>query len=491
LHLETPFKLFLDKIINLVSDALLANNILYHKTSHINNSFEINSGTQMNKIEHSMQIDKSNSPEEAYELFLGDVKNWAYKCIEKYRDQPPNDHHDQLTYSTGWEPYIVSSHDEHVLDFLASEQEKTAAYFTSKDKWHHGYWRTQEAHHGTEHFELFSGFITRVLPGNQTTLSQLVDAAEHIGNWSSDVPEWFDYSTGLFRSLYFGTDGIREDEHELNMPDHLRCAKILMLTFEASRDKKYFDLAEVYSERWAEAVTSNDKLPIGITREGVVYDIADFDDGEYRKFQTMAGETDLDRAENILASGGIQLFLQLWKLSEKDIFLKAAERLLKILVKTLTDPDAGPVADAFRYYRNITGKKDFDQHIIELVENLNPFDINNIGINMPPKIARRPSGVGKRTDMPVWYEDGQPRRHNPILLSVAAEINGDRKLAACAVDLARTYFKLAVQLMPDGREHGCAARTVSAIARGHGRNNNAGMTTSVLLPAIQNRRKIE
>ena len=444
----------------------------------------------MSKIEHSMQIYKSNSPEEACELFLADVKKWAYACIDKYSDQPPNDQHDQLTYSTGWEPYIVSSRDEKVLDFLSSEQDKTAASFIDKDQWHHGYWRTQEAHHGTEHFELYLGFITRVLPGNSTTLSQLVDATEHIGNWSNDVPEWFDYSTGLFRSLYFGTDGISEDEHELNMPDHLRCAKILMLTFEASRDKKYFDLAEKYCERWAEAVTSNEQLPIGITRKGVVYDIADFDGGEYRKFQKMAGiETDLDRAENILASGGIQLFLQLWKHSKKDVFLHAAERLLKILVKSLSDPDAGLVADALRYYRNITGKNDFDRDIIELVEKLNPFDVNDIGIDMPPKLDRRPSGVGKRTDMPVWYEDGQPRRHNPILLSVAAEINGDQKLATCALDLARTYFELAVQLMPDGREHGCAARTVSAIARGHGRNNNAGMTTAVLLPAIQNRRK--
>ncbi|MYJ79220.1 MAG: hypothetical protein F4047_13975 [Caldilineaceae bacterium SB0670_bin_27] len=92
--------------------------------------------------------------------------------------------------------------------------------------------------------------------------------------------------------------------------------------------------------------------------------------------------------------------------------------------------------------------------------------------------------MGKRSDAPRWLENSRERRHNPITLAVAAEIEGDSALHARAVDLARTYFLLARDAFPDGRDHGCSARSVSAIARGHGRENHAGMTTAVLGPAL-------
>jgi hypothetical protein len=84
-----------------------------------------------------------------------------------------------------------------------------------------------------------------------------------------------------------------------------------------------------------------------------------------------------------------------------------------------------------------------------------------------------------------WFEDGRPRRHSPVLLSLAAEIRGDPELAARAVDLARAYFTIATRCLPDGREHGCAARTVNAVARGHGRDNGTGVVTGVLAPLLE------
>ncbi len=439
--------------------------------------------------ENSFPILNSPSPEKACDFFLDDLKAWAYACIDRFRDQPPTNNHDQLTYTTGWEPYILKSQDIHVIQFLKSVQESTASSFEAKDLWHHGYWRMQEAHHGTEHFELFLGFMWRVQQGNATTHKQLIDAVEHIGNWSADVPEWFDYSTGLFRSLYFGTDGIRADEIQLNMPDHLRCANLLLLAYDITHDSKYFELAESYSEKWASAICNiNNPLPVGITIDGVVQKLSDSGKDTYLSFASMAGNLayDLYRAENILASGGINLFLKLWQEGRKDIFLKAVKRLLSILSKALTDADAGPVSDAIRQYRRVTGQHDFDHYILKILNTLSPFDAHTIGIALPENQTARPPGVGKRADMPIWYEDASLRRHNPILLSVAAEIQDNQALATRAVDMARTYFALAVKLFPDGRHHGCAARTVSAIARGHGRNNNAGMTSAVLLPTMQN-----
>ena len=68
---------------------------------------------------------------------------------------------------------------------------------------------------------------------------------------------------------------------------------------------------------------------------------------------------------------------------------------------------------------------------------------------------------------------------------MVAEIAGDNALLVRAVDLARTYFLLARAAYTDGRDHGCSARAVSAIARGHGRENHAGMTTAVLGAALR------
>ena len=429
-------------------------------------------------------------PKDACDLFLSELKGWAYAGIERYRDQPPIDGHDQLTYTTGWEPYLLSCRDPHVIRFLETAEREVSAHFNARNLWHHGYWRMREAHHGTEHFDLFLGFMTRVLPGHDPSIRQLLDATEHLGNWSPEVPEWFDYATGLFRSLHFGTDGVRGDDGtELNMPDHLRCATLLLMSYELTADARFLELAERYGERWATAIGADRaRLPIGLTRHGAIHELTGLGEQTYRSFAGMAGQLDddLDRAENILASGGVQLFLRLWQRSGKAVYLNAVERLLNTILGSLTDPDAGLVADAIRAYRRVTGKRDHDAAVLAAARGLSPHDIRSLAVDLSvTRTGRRPKGMGKRTDMPVWIEDGRARRHSPILLSLAAEITGDPALAACAVNLARAYFALATRLLPDGRDHGCAARTVSAVARGHGRDNHAGMTTAVLLPMMR------
>ena len=77
-----------------------------------------------------------------------------------------------------------------------------------------------------------------------------------------------------------------------------------------------------------------------------------------------------------------------------------------------------------------------------------------------------------------------PPTPQPGPLALAAELRHDRALATRALDIGRSYLALARGDLPDGRDHGCAARTVSAVARGHGRENHAGVTTAVLGPLL-------
>ncbi len=425
----------------------------------------------------------SKDPAEAQTRFMRSLKAWIDDGLQKYGALPPTDVHDQGTYTSAWEIYVRATPETPILDFLKKLRDDIHAHFTRSGQWHHGYWKMQEAHHGTEHFELFLGTLLRLDPHDAQSQQQLLHAAEHIGNWVPNIPPWFDETTGLFRSMYLGTGGVRvEPGMELNIPDHLRFVNLCLLAYEISHAPHYLELATDYAHTWAKAILSGHVLPVGLLPGGPVYDLSGDAEAAYRGFAGMAGhlDDDVDRAENLLASNGIGAFLRLWQLTGKESFRRATERLLDVLVTQLHDPDAGAAADAIRAYRRVTGDPRYDSAIQAAVADLAPANIQDL--SMDPDVHRpaRPHGIGKRTDAPNWFENGRPRRHNPILLAVAAEIQQNTVLATQALDLARTYFELACQGLRDGRHHGCAANTVSAVARGHGRENHAGMVTAVL-----------
>ncbi|MCX7014292.1 MAG: hypothetical protein NTW86_17365 [Candidatus Sumerlaeota bacterium] len=437
----------------------------------------------------SCPVQNSASLSEACQLFLADLREWILACIDKHGDAPATNVHDQATYTISWPVSMRASDDVRPLGFMKDLRHRINARFEAEGRWRHGYWTMQEAHHGTEHFELFLGTLWRLDPADPETTRQLLDAAEHFGNWAPEIPPWFDWKTGLFRSFYFGTDGVKLDPvAAVNVPDHFRCVNIALLAHEMTGEARYLDLARLHASRWAEAILASSDLPAGLTADGAVFHQPG-DGGERDPYRRTVGqirlETQVDRAENFLASGAINALLRLWGLCDEPRFRAAAERLLDVIATQLNDPDAGPAADILGVYRRAAGDHRYDRLIHEAVERLDPFGFMELTLEPVKKRERRPPGIGKRADMPNWMEDGAPRRRNPILLAVAAEIAGDEQLAARAVDLARTHFRLAREAFPDGREHGCSARSVSAIARGHGRDNNAGMVTAVLGRAME------
>ncbi len=420
--------------------------------------------------------------------FLVDIGDWAHTCIKEFASAPPTDGHDQATFTTAWAPYIRARGDQRALDFMTDLRDTIRANFVEKGMWKHGYWTCADVHHGTEHFELFLGTLWRLNPDDDETVRQLVHAAEHMGNWVSEIPAWFDRDTGLFRGLHFGTDGVKPvPEETFNLPDHLRCVNVCLLALAMTDEQRYLALARFYGGRWADAILAGEELPVGLNEEGAMYFLKKPGEGAYRAFAGQIGKlrSAVDRAENFLASGAVNAFLELWQLTGEERFRSAAEKLLDVIATQLTDPDAGAAAAAVRTYRQMTGDTHYDSVVLDAVGSLDPSSFSQLSIDPEVKRDGRPSGIGKRQDMPIWYEDATPRRHNPILLAVAAEITLDQDLATRAVDIARAYFHLARKVYPHGREHGCSARSVSAIARGHGRDNNAGVVTAVLAPILE------
>jgi hypothetical protein len=201
----------------------------------------------------------------------------------------------------------------------------------------------------------------------------------------------------------------------------------------------------------------------------------------------MAGDLQLqiDRAENLFASGAVNTMVALWQKTAEDRFRFAAERLLETLATQMAQPDAGCAAPVFRLYRATTQDDRYDRAIADACAGLQPRHIARLGIEPAKRSGPRLPGLGQRNDKPAWFEDRKPRRHNPLTLALQAEWTDDRDLATAAVDIARTAFALGRETLHGNRHHGCAANTDSALARGHGRENNAGLVTAVLAPMIK------
>ena len=288
---------------------------------------------------HSRRVEPSHDLDHACQRFVDDLRRWAYAAINRYADEPPTDVHDQGTYTTGWEPLLRANADERIVPFLQQTRDRIRDHFTQTRQWRHGYWRMQEAHHGTEHYELFLGALQRVVPQDRETARQLDDAAEHMGNWSSGAPDWFDWDRRRFHSLFFGGDGLRvEPGMALNPPDHLRCVNICLLAASnpqtATVKSRYIELAAAYAGEWADAILAGDALPIALTADGALYQFSEEDNALYYSFMGEAPDlqSEVDRAENLLGSDAINTFLRLWRETGELRFRRAAERVLDPLV---------------------------------------------------------------------------------------------------------------------------------------------------------------
>ena len=286
------------------------------------------------------KLDRSTSISAASERFLDEVSAWIHSCMAGYAREEPGDASGQLTYTSAWAPYLRARPSPEVMAFLAQRRDAVRDRFVRREQWRHGYWRMQEVRHGTEHFVVFLSFLARLNPEDAHTRAQLLDAAEHFGNWSADVPAWYDADTGLFRSLHFGADGVSRKASGWNMPDHLRCASICLAAHDLGGGDRYLDLARAYASLWADAILNADELPVGLNVSGPFFELSKEAEEFYRSGleAEVPLENDADRAENLLAAGGVNLFLGLWRRTREDRFRLASEALLDISVAAVGRP---------------------------------------------------------------------------------------------------------------------------------------------------------
>jgi hypothetical protein len=434
---------------------------------------------------HEIEIPVSGSFAEATEAFLTELREWAQESIEAFDETGPSDGHDQVNFTLAWAP-LIHDGDWDLLDVMQRWRDEVRDRFVASEQWHHGYWCKQEAHHGTEHFDLFLGTLYRLSPDDPETRRQIQDACEHIGNWVRGVPEWFDWGTGLFRSMWLGTREVKDEPaFRANVADHMRLVNLSLLGFEATGNGRYFEVAGMHAGRWAQAILDGPCLPVALLPGGPLYAVDEDLRKNYHGFAGMAGSLadDVDRAENLLASGAIDAFLMLHRLTQEEAWLEATRRLLDVLVTQVADPDSGAAVQAIMQYRLQCSDWRYDD-ALALAYREAEWGAKTLGVQPMKREGPRPAGIGKRSDKPDWFEDGEPRKLSPLLLAAIAEICESEELARQAMDLGQAYLRLARQALPGDCRHACGANSVAAVARGHGRENNAGVVTGVLQPLM-------
>lgn len=433
----------------------------------------------------AISVDHSASLQQATTRFLEAIGAWTERVITAHPDGVPAAGHDAGTFMLPWTTYVKATGDRRPLEFMRLYRDTAKQHFEKTGEWLDGYWRRQEVHHGTEHFDLFIRALWQLDPNDAETVRQIGDVAEHIGNWKPGIPDWFDWESGLFRSMFLGTEVVGSPG--ANIPDHVRMVNLCLLAHDMTADKRYLDLANAHTEHWTNAILAGgNALPVAVGEQGPLFDLGN-DESAYRSFAGAAPSDfseNLARAENMIASGFPDTLLALWPKTGDGNARKAVETIIDIAVEVLDNPVAWQVPAAVRRYRETTGSRRFDERVRQ-VPGEAFRSVEQLTMIPEPDTRRISSPLGMRGDKPDWLNpDGSPAP-NPLLWALKAIVTNDEKLLTRAVDLGLAHFRLAERAFGDVTSHGCGSRSLAAVCRGHGRLNGAGVVSEVLAPALQ------
>ena len=357
----------------------------------------------------------------------------------------------------------------------------------AKNNINNGYFGMVDVHHGTE---LFLGFLPRyidIFPDDQNAKNLILDVAEHIGNWSKNSNDWFDYSNNNFKSWYFGTNGIHQNaSYNYNTADHLRLVHIALIAWEISSDKKFLEWAYEYSSEFAKRIVLAEKnVPVAWNREWKEFFHEDMTSKEERLLSANhhhLSENPISGIENLLASGAIYIFGYLYNKNKDKIFKDAAKVILNNLMPYLTNPYSDTIGVVLNYYRFTFNDYSYDQTILDYLQKIPPEHNNEIMLGFPENENVRLKGIGNRKDMIYWYyleklEAKHTDEPPTSFFTLAYNITGKIEFAERALKTASRKIKIASSILRSGHEHSDSGKLYSSVISGHGRNWGVGSIT--------------
>jgi hypothetical protein len=431
-----------------------------------------------------LELPEVKTAREGIRLLLDEMEAWLAEVSEDHASRQWQGGHDEGTFLTSWEGYHSLRPDHSFMALAATLKEKCLEWGSSG--LYHGYHRKAEVHHGPEHFIIFLDFLNRILPEDGASGQAIIDAAHHLGNWVEGIPQWYDWEAHRFISVYLGTEHTGRDG--LNMVEHLRLIHLALSAFGISGEERYLSLAKDYAAVWARKIVRAVAIPLYLDPEDTPSpELRQERDRFLARFLKLRSW--VDRCETHVANGTPQLFINLWRLTGDEIYMKAAKKLIRPLIGEIADPYGHPAGALAGEYRRSFRDRSFDERIIDLLQKKPPGKKNFDGARMaidPQHSWGRLSGLGKRADMPAWYVLDKNGHEaicswpSPSALMLGYEITKDRKWVMAATTLALAKLRLGRRVYPDGRFHGCSSRSVTAVCRGHGRNWGIGDVSAVL-----------
>ena len=414
-----------------------------------------------------------------------EMDQWLKQSVRLDPPGPNQGGEDEANYALAWfEHYLVTGSAD-VLDHFHTLRLALSSWV--RRECFHGYEPVAEAHHGPEPFLLFLPRYIGVVPDDQEAVSLLLDAAEHIGNWVDSVPDWYDYNRDVFYSFFIGTREVRRDEkNSYELAEHFRFIHLALASYKILADQRYLDWSMRYGRKRAERILSCPEIPLLWDLGGNALSSTQVDQLGLHSLANSHHHRSGNRLggiENLLASGAVYVFGDLYRLSGDPIFKQAARRIVEPLIPTLTDPYNDPGAAVISYYRTTFQDSSFDSSIEAQIEKFPDSAPGQLALVFPERRQIRGFGVGKRADMAMWGEWSEDGSVNPIrepstmTLSLAYELTDNPIYAMRAFKSAVTRLSIARRVLRGGREHADMGGAVCSVAAGHGRNWGTGAVT--------------
>ena len=408
---------------------------------------------------------------------------------------------DEANYALAWFPHFlvtgstaVKAHFEDLVDQLDGWVRRDCV---------HGYEPEAEAHHGTEPFLLFLPRFLGLFPEHETAKRLLADAAEHIGNWVSDVPSWFDWERNRFHGYEIGTRKVtRGGDQACELAEHFRFIHIALAAHRVLGEDRCFDWALSYGRRRAQMIADipEGPLPVMWSPEGRPLWESDLSDAQARMSgasHRVAGDP-LAGVEVLLASGAIYTLGDLFEATGDEVFRDAAKRIVTPLVDGLPDPYCDPGAAAISYYRVAFKDNGLDDAIRAKIDAFPDEETGELAMIFPEHRKRAWTGVGKRADMTFWGvwdeatgDTRATREPCTAALTLAYQLTGEVDYAKRAFSQAARKLSMARRVLRGGREHSDMGGAVCSVAAGHGRNWGWGAVTGCYGPLLLGTRVIK
>ena len=388
--------------------------------------------------------------------------------------------------------YCTSLFSDHLID--PNESNRMFLLYMGKQlfdwadkKLQNGYFNMEDVHHGAE---LFLGFLPRYIdlfPEDSKAKELIINVANYTGNWNNLTDEWYNYSLKNFNSWRLGSAGIdQNDQYKFNTADHLRFVHISLLAWRISSDQKYLDWSLNYSREFAKRIgESNDIIPVAWDCHWNKFFSVDMKSPEEQFLAANHHHLKNDPIsgiENLLASGAIYIFGQMYIITKDNIFLNASKKIIKNITPFLTKPQSDNVGIIISYYRNIFSDYSYDKLILDSLSQIPPSDSSEIMLTFPQTEKVRKSGLGNRKDMIYWFTFdllGSKEFQEPptSYFSLLYNITGNVEYAERAFSTAAKKIKIASSLLRSGFEHSDSGKHLSSVISGHGRNWGVGAVT--------------